>query len=345
MIPSAIIQWFACMLPGTEASYKKRGNGLQRAVRKCLRIALLRIPALVSNPREHKRLMRTLASPQIICLTKRHPKLVYKYLSDHYLARNMTARTRLAALTHHYEFVRTRLHPGFLENMLANRLPIWMDTVEGHRFDIKMSFPYSPHHPDRFADHEGDLALAFAMDDVPLYALCFSIVPGSAVNLAHGDVLFLGRLQGADGRFEQIRQATRLLHDISPRDILLEALQGIAATFGIAAIVGVSNAEQLSKSLGPNTEDVLFDYDRFWDALHAHRTVDNLFMLPLPIPEKPIETIAQKHRSRTLRKRRYKESVRTEICDEFRVHHLATSNATHAKADMDGTMREDYFCI
>lgn len=311
------------MLPGTEASRTTRGTRLQRAVRKGLRVALLRIPVLLVHPVGHTRLLRTLLDPRIVGLTQRHPQLAWKYLGGNYLARRMTTRTRLESLTHHYDIVRTRLRAGFLDDVLAGRVTLWQDTHAEHRFSVTLAFPRSPHHPDRMADHEGDLALNFAMDGVPLYTLCFSVVPDSAVHLGCGNAIFLGRLQGADGRFEQIRLATRQLHDISPKDILLAALQGIAQALGIDTLIGVSNAEQLSKSRGVRAESVLFDYDSFWQSLQAQRTIDNLFMLPLPIPDKPIETIAQKHRSRTLRKRRYKESVSEAACNAFRVQCLA----------------------
>jgi len=328
MTNSAFFQWIACMLPNTEAARTVRGNALQRAVRRILRIALFRSPALLANVRGHARLVRTLLSPEVVCLTKRHLTLPYKYLGANYLARHLSTRMRLAMLTHHYEFVRTRLHAGFLERVMAQQSTLWSSVGDENRFSIALSLPHSLHHPGRIVDQEGDLALYFTMNDVPLYVACFSIVPGIAVNLDPRDALFVGRLQGADGSFELIRQATRLLHDISPRDFLLAALQGIAGALGIEAMVGVSNAEQLSKSRSDGARNVLFDYDQFWTALHAQRTIDNLFVLPVPLPERPIETIAQKHRARTLRKRRFKERVSLEIGKEFRTRHLATDAAS-----------------
>lgn len=334
---SAIFQWLASMVPGTRASYTVRGGKLQQAVRKFLRVALWRIPGLLANPAGHARLLRILQSKEVMYVTQHHPKLVYKYLSGNYLARHLSIGRRLIMQTHHYEFTRTRMHAGFLRNVFADRPLIWQDASKDHRFRITLSFPFSPHHVNRVADHEGDLSLIFAMDDLPLYTLCFSVVPGRVVSVDRQDVLFLGRLQGADGRFEHIRQATRVLHDISPKDILLAALQGVANALGIDVIVGVSNAEQLSKSRGPRVEHVVFDYDSFWAALHAQRTVDNLFVLSLPMPEKPIETIAQKHRGRTLRKRRYKDSVSTAVCEEFRSQHLAGPGDAHRTREKAST--------
>jgi uncharacterized protein VirK/YbjX len=320
---SSFQHWLASMLPGTVAAQTTRGSALQRAVRRLLRLVLMRIPALLANSLRHWRLLRTLASPPTAGLLRRHPQLAFKPYGGNYLALNMNARTRLDALLHHYAFVQARLHAGFLEAALSGRLVLWHDAVGDRRFAATLCFPRSPHHADRFADHEGDLALTFAMDGVPLYALCFSIVPGHIVRLDVPDAVFIGRLQGADGRFDAIREATRLLHDISPRDILLTVLQGMARALDIRMLAGVSNAEQLSKSRGIRRDEVLFDYDGFWHALHAQRTIDNLFVLPLPLAERPIDTIAQKHRSRTLRKRRYKDGVCVMACNAFRVQCLA----------------------
>jgi uncharacterized protein VirK/YbjX len=274
------------------------------------------------------RLLNNLLSANLIQLAQRHPRLTIKYLGGNYLARCLSTKARLAILSHHYEFLRHSMKRGFAAQLCDVRPVLWQIASSDAQFEIRMSFPYSLHHPDRTVDHEGDLALTMYMDSVPLYVMCMTIAPAGVAGItvpecggAH--TLFVGRIQGADGRFEQIRHATKMLHDISPRDVLFAAAQGIAGAIGAKVVVGVSTEEQLFRPDAGDAADAFFDYSKFWEMLGARRTADNLFALTLPLQEKPIEMIAQKHKSRTLRKRAFKKQLCAEVCEQFGTRFMA----------------------
>lgn len=93
----------------------------------------------------------------------------------------------------------------------------------------------------------------------------------------------------------------------------MAALQGIALACNIKAIVGVSNQEQLSNTDTNN----FFNYDLFWHSFGADQTKENLFILPIPFPEKPIELIKSNHRRRTVHKRQYKNQLRQDVYKRF----------------------------
>ena len=52
-------------------------------------------------------------------------------------------------------------------------------------------------------------------------------------------------------------------------------------------------------------------------ALGGVKLDRNMFLLSAPLPHKPIKAIKQHHRSRTLRKRAFKELVKEQVCREF----------------------------
>ena len=70
---------------------------------------------------------------------------------------------------------------------------------------------------------EGDLTLVFAAEDAPLYELSFSLAPKAADQSAAA--MLIVRIQGARGRFAEIRRATLDSGDIAPPHLLVSAAQ------------------------------------------------------------------------------------------------------------------------
>lgn len=330
----------ALWLIGSSVTRQMSREGALAALQRGFRLLFLRVVPLVFHLRGHLRLTRILTSPHALRLTQRHPKLAYKYLGGNYLAHNLSTGTRLATLINHYDFLRQHVVEDFLPRIFDTRQRLWQEACGDHIFSIALSFPMSLHHPGRTVDHEGDLALTFLMDAVPLYVFCFTIIPTSAMQdidarVAGRQAIFIGRIQGVGGRYDEMKKATKLLHDISPKDLLLAATQAVALSLGIRTLVGVRTEDQLSRGEQMPSDENFFDYDGFWMALEAERTKCNRFLLPLPLPEKPIALIAQHHRSRTLRKRRFKEHLMEEVRDTFQTEFLKKSSATHHVSKSD----------
>ena len=228
-------------------------------------------------------------------LIKHQPRLGYKYLGK-YLAINFSRQARLGILYNHYDYLIRHVRTSFFSSLLKG-VPLWQDSRdEDGVMSIQLTFPDG-------IDFEGDLALTFAHNDVPLYSISFVVAPGQYVHSPQAQVLFVSRIQGTRN-FGQIRQCTKSCHDITPAAMLIAALQGVAAALGISLLAGISTEERLYDAIS-------FDYNSFWESFQAERTLDNLFFLPLPLVKTPIELIKGKRRERTLRKRRYKD----EICE------------------------------
>ncbi len=274
---------------------------------------LLRASPILLHLGGHARLTRLLTRPQMIGLLQRHPRLNYRYLGT-YLSHDFDRRTRLKILLNHYGFLAGRVQTDFFVRIFDEKPLLWRERRGEDQFSIGLTFP-------AVGDHEGDLCLFFAVNAVPVYRLAFSIVPGPIVRIASDQVLFVGCVQGGTGCFDLIRHATRSCQDITPASLLLAAAQGIARSLGIEWMVGVGREQSVSRS-HCREADSFFNFDAFWKSCGAEETRNNLFVLPLPFPEKPIQLIAADHRRRTLRKRAYKRQVAQQVLACFKEERL-----------------------
>jgi uncharacterized protein VirK/YbjX len=131
--------------------------------------------------------------------------------------------------------------------------------------------------------------------------------------------MLIVRIQGARGRFGEIRKATLGSGDISAAHLLVSAAEGIAAALGVSTILGIGNDEQLSKS-SVDKAGCLFDYDVFWDSLGG-RARRGWFQFEAPFAGKPLSQTPASHRRRTRRKRALKAAVRDQVTAAFRARY------------------------
>jgi len=261
------------------------------------------------NPAGHFRLTRLLTGPKLIGLLQRHPRLNYRYLAT-YLSHDFPRRTRLEIQLNHYGFLAARVRQDFFVRIYDRGFLLWSDRRGADHFSIALSFPV-------VGDHEGDLALVFRSEAIPIYRMSFSIVPGRCVGCSAEQTLFVGCIQGRGGAFPSIRHATRTCLDIMPAALLLAAVQGIALALGIGLIVGVGRDQAVSR-LHVQRPESFFNLDEFWRSFGAEAVRDDLFLLRVPFPEKPMQLVARGHRRRTLGKRRYKRKLVQQVRECFR---------------------------
>jgi uncharacterized protein VirK/YbjX len=253
------------------------------------------LPALVAGHRSVVQLMR---QPGLQELLKAHPLIIYRPYRR-YMATCFTKQHRRAVLLHHYRYLLPRVSPVFFSDIAVNPPTMWQRTIGLDQFSIALSFPGELH-------HEGDLLLDFRQNEVPLYSLSFSIALGAMTGSSASEAILIARVQGSFGRFEAIRRATKACNDMSPCYLLMAAVQGISQVLNVAVIAGVKNCEQITAGMQQDT--VYFDYDAFW---RAHHGIDEgrFYLMHVPIPEKPIESMSRAHRRRTLAKREFKNGI------------------------------------
>jgi uncharacterized protein VirK/YbjX len=257
----------------------------------------------------HRTLVRTIREGSASKLLETYPRVVYRYTLT-YLSSNIERQRRFEMLKGHYQFINDRFDRVLFDQILDNAFTMWTGEVEGRQLSVSMSGPCLV-----TIHREGDLVLTIKMDDLPLYRVGFSFVPTNSLELGQATgmpatsyTIYVGQVQGVSGSFDQIRECTKLCHDIAPQDLLLSALAGIATAMGIDSIVGVDDEhnisfEKISKSAAS------FNYQSFWSRYNAHVTEGKHHVVPVPFHEKPIQLIQAKHRKRTLTKRAFKADI------------------------------------
>ena len=265
---------------------------------------------LLANPRTSLALLVLFASEKMRPLLRIEPRLMFKFLPD-YLAAGLSRRERAGLLIHHYTFLNTRVDGSFFAQISDRRMELWQLAADDHVHRIWLLFPGTPY-------SEGDLTLIFEADGVDIYTLSFTIGPGSIAGLDARDVMYIPRVQGKGHGMDQIRAATRSCGDVSPAALLLAAADGIAQALELDHMVGIGASIQVTTSLGKKPDELMKAYDEFWTAMGGSRLDRNMYELPVSSTGKSILLIKRDHRSRTLRKRRFKKMVSEQVCQTFR---------------------------
>ena len=243
------------------------------------------------------------ANPDLAKLIRIHPRLIYRYLGD-YLITNFSTADKLAVLTAHYRFLLRSTQKDFFKS-IQEKACLWQETHNNNQYSIALVFPFG-------RDSEGDLSLIFEFNSQPIYLVSFTFISTEVKPFQFNQAIFVGRIQGLTD-INLIRNTTKSIHDIAPSALLMAALQGVALACKLNTIIGVSNDQQVSTT----DKHIFFNYDLFWYSLGADKTRENLFVLPVPFTEKPIELIKNNHRRRTLHKRQYKNKIKQEIFTDF----------------------------
>jgi uncharacterized protein VirK/YbjX len=258
---------------------------------------------------EHLGLLKVIKGATTRQLLAVYPRIAYRY-SLPYLSEQFAWSERVRMMKAHYSLLNQVHGAKFFEQVLGRGFDLHTWSIAGRQFRLAMQGPclVSRH-------REGDLCLVIQMDGQVLYRLAFSVIPTDVVDLPAAQsrgasplALYVGHVQGKAGQIDRMREATGLCHDVAQQDLLMSALGGLAAAWGINRVVGVRDQSNLSQAYIAQSA-ASFQYESFWARYHAVLTEQGHHAMSLPFAEKPITEIAAKHRRRTLTKRQFKQSL------------------------------------
>jgi len=129
--------------------------------------------------------------------------------------------------------------------------------------------------------------------------------------------MYVARVQGKGRRLDRIRQATKDCQDVSPPAILLAAAEGIAQALDLDLMVGIGAGIQVAPRRS-QSDNLVKAYDEFWEAAGGLPVARQMYRLAVPSQEKSILEVKREHRSRTLRKRRFKGAIKERVREAFR---------------------------
>jgi uncharacterized protein VirK/YbjX len=205
----------------------------------------------------------------------------------------MGCQQRMEMLMAHYRFVcRQGLAPLVAQ---AARAPVVLARFHGrsggeYRIELSAIGSY---------EREGEMILQLSDGELPVYSTVFSFVARDG-----GTELGIGCIQGPKGQdgLERIRLATRELHGLRPKNLLVRLAREIGHLYGCERMLLVANANRTVRS-ATRQGRVHADYDATWEEMGAQRGADgNYGMSCGPLEAPVLEEVASKKRAEVRRR-------------------------------------------
>jgi uncharacterized protein VirK/YbjX len=247
----------------------------------------IRIRALL-HPRQTPAWLRLLNShPAFSEYVRNCPRFLYKVYRP-YISNALRPEDRLAAIHAHYEFIFRR---GLGQAVARASLgPVVLAGVEG-----KSGLPYEVQlRSVNMFDREGELVLQLAQDGKIVYTVAFTVAPR-----AGRPAISIGCVQGGktDDAREAIRLATRDLHGMRPKQLMVNLVRQLGFEYGCERLHLVSNRNRVIYKAIKHGR-VLADYDLLWEELGALKNASGDYELDCaPVAAPDLEAIPSKKRS------------------------------------------------
>ena len=225
-------------------------------------------------------------------LVNLRPRLIYKVYRP-YLSQAFHSTQRLAALRDHYCYIlASGLGPLTLR---AARTPAPLGTAvgkSGSSFQLAL-IAAGP------MEREGELVLQLAQDGTVICSCAFSFIAGE-----QGMLLAIGCLQGpkAPNGLQLVREATRELHGLRPKNLLIRLLGHLAYLHNCVGLRMVGNQNRVVTG-ALRQGKVFADYDELWRELQAKPRADGDFELECARIGAPCLTVVPSKKRAEMRRR------------------------------------------
>ncbi len=268
----------------------------------------IRLRALM-HPLQTPAWLRLLNShPAFSEYVRNYPRFLYKVYRP-YNSQALTAAERLAAIQSHYQFI---FRLGLGQTVARASIgPVVLAAAEG-----KSGLPYKIQlRTVNMFDREGELVLQLAQDGKVVYTVAFTIAPR-----AGRPAISIGCVQGGktDDAREAIRLATRDLHGIRPKQLMVSLVRQLGFEYGCERLHLVSNRNRVVYT-ATRLGRVLADYDLLWEEMGAARNASGDYELDCaPIAAPDLENIPSKKRSEARKRYELLCGLAEDVCLNLR---------------------------
>lgn len=236
------------------------------------------------------------------------PRFLYKVYRP-YGSLALTPDERLAAIRAHYEFVFQRgLGPLVARASLG---PVALAACEG-----RSGLPYEIQlRTVNMFDREGELVLQLAQEGRVIYTLAFTIAPRVG-----RPAVSIGCIQGGklDDAREAIRVATRDLHGLRPKQLMVGLVRQLGHEYGCERLHLVSNRNRVVYT-AIRQGRVQADYDQLWEELGAVRNSVGDFELDCAALAAPdLAALPSKKRAEARRRHALLSGLADGVCTALR---------------------------
>lgn len=281
--------WAEYMVASAEPSITIR-SGVSRDLRPVpywRELIKLKLRALAHREHTARWLKLLNSHPAFSDYVRNYPRFLYKIYRP-YLTHTLSMDARLAVLASHYQFVFEHGLGAIIGQASHKAVPLaQVDGKRGTPYTVSLR-AIGP------LEREGELVLQLSGEGVLLYSVAFTFAWRG-----EGHTVSIGCIQGGkdEGTLDAIRAATRELHGMRPKQLLITLVRQLGYTYGCRQMLLVSNANRVVRG-AMRQGRVLADYDQLWSEMGAERCADGDFALPCTaLAEPDMESIPSRKRS------------------------------------------------
>lgn len=259
------------------------------------------------------------SSKPLLALLRQHPYLAEK-IHRPYSYKSLSANARAGQLISHYQFVLRQ--PGaqlLLAAMQADAVLAEFPGKSGVSYRLMLGSAQA-------LPKEGELILRLDCDGFTLLKAAFSCCDRTGV-----PSLIIGCWQGNNcpTSRDRMRDATRDLWGLRPRDLLFTAMQGIAAACAVQGMAGVGDEQHIYRHWRKR-RCIVQSYNAIWTDMGGIEAPDGLFSLPLTHQRRPLNAYASSKRGAAARRHALEDQVQAQLMASFAASQLDQQQATQS---------------
>jgi uncharacterized protein VirK/YbjX len=250
-------------------------------------------------------------SKPLLALLRQHPYLAEK-IHRPYGYRNLGASARANQLISHYRFLLR--HPGarlLLAAMQTDAVLAEFAGKSGAGYRLVLCSA-------RDLPKEGELMLRLESDGFTLLKTAFSCghrngLPSMIIGCWQGNNCPTSR--------DRIREATRDLWGLRPRDLLFAGMQAMAAACELPGMAGVGDTQHIYRHWRKR-RCIVQSYDAIWTDMGGIEAPDGLFSLPLSHQRRPLNAYPSNKRGAAARRHALEDQVKAQLLASFAASQL-----------------------
>lgn len=250
------------------------------------------------------------SSKPLIAVLRQHPYLAEK-IHRPYGYKSLDAGARADQLVAHYQLVlRPPCAPLLLMAMQRDAVLAEFTGKGGARYRLLLGSAQD-------LPKEGELMLRLECDGFSLLKTAFTFRHSNGVAS-----LVIGCWQGnkCPTSRDRIRDATRDLWGLRPRDLLLAGMQGLAAACALKGMAGVGDAQHIYRHWRKRRR-IAQSYDALWADMGGIEGPDGLFSLPLARQRRPLNAYPSNKRGAAARRHALEDQVHVQLMAAFTASH------------------------
>jgi uncharacterized protein VirK/YbjX len=217
-----------------------------------------------------------------------HPTIFNKPFRK-YLRCSIDTQSKFEYIHSHYSIVSNKFSKNTIDNIYSEKGINLAEIETKNLGKCIISLCYIP-----ALGKEGELTLLLSNNDKEIYSLAFSF---SNYNTSDTEIIISGIQSRSTISSDIIKQLTKELFGMRPRNILFFVIRILAKELNIPMIKAVETAEHISNCSHVNkTDKFKADYNHYWEE-ESDEKIEYYYILRSNNTRKKIEDIASKKRS------------------------------------------------